>query len=147
MQHLVRMTLTDCSNGFHFFELWHIHLFLRVYYFIHLAASLPAPACLSDLSELKGARVGMSLLDFSKSVNPISTVESRLCTPRYYRAPRNFRPPTALYLLHRLYGFSSPNKLGCLGYGIWCSGFYTAGQNRFHNSSLLRLHSETGLLI
>ena len=47
------MTLTDCSNGFHFFELWHIHLFLRVYYFIHLAASLPAcqPACLSGLSE------------------------------------------------------------------------------------------------
>ena len=37
VQHLAQMTLTDCSNGFHFFELWHIHLFLRVYYFIHLA--------------------------------------------------------------------------------------------------------------
>ena len=142
MQHLARMTLTDCSNGFHFFELWHIHLFLRVYYFIHLAASLPAPACLSQgrhhefwLGRTKNNRrsfenEGFAFID-TKSMLDCQTVLSMV-------AP--------LYLLHRLYGFSSPNKLGCLGYGIWCSGFYTAGQNRFHNSSLLRLHSETGLL-
>ena len=139
------MTLTDCSNGFHFFELWHIHLFLRVYYFIHLAASLPACLPIRPVGAW-GARGGMSPPDFGKSVNTISTRGADYAHHDTTGLLGISYPPTALYLLHRLYGFSSPNKLGCLGYGIWCSGFYTAGQNRFHNSSLLRLHSETGLL-
>ena len=85
------MTLTDCSNGFHFFELWHIHLFLRVYYFIHLAASLPVPACLSGLLELRGARGtrgDMSPLAFGKLVNPtLNQGGGRICPPRYYCTP------------------------------------------------------------